>query len=74
MSRNVTVCVDTTNIGGIHTPHKERFGFWWRILYEGVDGEWILVVVRLPNDSCPLRWLEQQGMVLGVDALAERIQ
>jgi len=73
MSRKFTRRFATTNHGGIHVPHSERFGARWRILMWDADGTLSFVEVHLPNDSCPRKWLEERRMVLGVDALAEII-
>lgn len=73
MSRKFTRRFEARNQGGIYVPHHERFGASWRILMQDSDGSTSIVVVHLPYDSCPREWLEKREMVLGVDALAERI-
>jgi len=37
------------------------------------EGSLSFVEIHIPNDSCPRKWLEEHKMVLGEDALAERI-
>ncbi len=74
MSRKTTLKVNTTNRGGIHVPHPERSGAQWRILTWDDQGSLSFIEVHLPNDSCPKQWLEDRKMILGVDALAERIR
>lgn len=74
MSRKFTRRFTASIPGGIYVPHHQRFGVQWRILMRDTDGSLTFVEVHLPNDSCPRKWLEEQQMVLGEDALAEQIR
>ena len=73
MSRKFTPRINASNNGGIHVPPQQRYGVWWRILMWDTEGSLSFVEIHLPNDSCPRKWLEDHKMVLGEDALAERI-
>lgn len=73
MSKKFTRRLNASNPGGIHVPHHQRFGAWWRILMWDDAGNLTFVEIHLPNDSCPRKWLEEHKMTLGVDALAEHI-
>jgi len=69
VARVFTVRSSNINAGGIHCPFTIMR---WRILIE--DGSDVRELeVMIPSSTSPKEWLDQFGIVLEENALAERI-